>query len=194
MRFSPVPRQRLAVTGRLDNVFRWPRNLPGTRPGDPMPPLLAVREFLAKHASTLKYFDAEVEAALIEAEQTGNFQELREAIAGGLWNAICAEHVAEIHGLNARERGELLRRHADEWLFTHRPPSFKGFLAAEHARKLELKPPPDEPMRGFLMPADDEQPRPKPYRWEFAAEAPPGFPQGSGEDDDPPDDALPAVP
>lgn len=171
-------------------MFRWPKNLPGTRSGDPMPPLLAVREFLGRHASTLKYFDAEVEAALIETECTGNFQELREAIAGGLWNAICAEHVPECSGMNAQERGELLLRRMDEWLYTHRPPTLKEFLESEHERRERVRA--EEPMRGFLMPAEDEQP--KPYRWEFVAEAPDGFPQGGGEDDDPPDGAVPAVP
>lgn len=174
-------------------TFRWPRNLPGTRPGDPMPPLLAVREFLGKHASTLKYFDAEVEAALIEAEREGDFQELREAIAGGLWNAICAEHAGEIRDLDAAERGMLLTGHMVVWLETHQPASFKEFLQAEHARGLEAKPEAEEPLRGFLMPADDE--RPKPYRWQFMTEAPPGFPQGSDDDDDlPPDSAMPAAP
>jgi hypothetical protein len=147
-----------------------------------MAPLLAVREFLSKHASTLKYFDAEVEAALIEAERAGDFQELREAIAGGLWNAICAEHVADCYGLNAERRGALLLARMDEWLFTHRPPTYKMFLKAEYERKQRAKS--EEPMRGFLLPAGDE--RPKPYRWEFMTEAPPGFPQGSDEDHDPP--------
>ena len=71
--------------------------------------------------------------------------------------------------------------------------TFKEFLQAEHARGLEAKPEAEEPLREFLMPADDE--RPKPYRWQFMTEAPPGFPQGSDDDDDPPpDSAMPAGP
>jgi hypothetical protein len=150
-----------------------------------MPPLLAVREFLARHAGArgLGYFDAEVEAALIDAEQSGDFRELREAIAGGLWKAICGEHFEEVVRLGAAERGRVLRERMSEWLFTHRPPSFKEYMRVQAAKD-------PEPMRGFLMPAEDEQPRP--WRWEFMEEAPPGFPQG-GDDRDDPDGGVPAA-
>lgn len=153
-----------------------------------MPALLAVRAFLGKHAE-LKHFDVETEHALIEAERTGDFQELREAIAAGLWSATCAEHFRDVLDLAPAERGRVLRGRMEEWLFTYRPVTPLEFRQAEYARGLEAKPETAGPMRGFLMPAEDE--RPKPYRWEFAAEAPPGFPQG-GEGEDPPDDAVPA--
>ena len=96
-------------------MIRIPRNLPGTRPGDPMPPLLAVRALLAKHADT-SHFDADVEAALIEAERAGDFQVLREAIAGYLWSAICAEHLREIVPIPPTERTELLHGYMLRWI------------------------------------------------------------------------------
>jgi hypothetical protein len=143
-------------------TYRWPRNLPGTCPGDPMPPLLAVRAFLGLHGG-LEHFDAEVEAALQDAERTGDFRELREAVAAGLWQAICAERIEEIAHLPAEERGELLRGHMAAWLEEHRPPSFKAWLASR-----------PEPPR-----ATQPDPGARPYRWELVEPGPGGTPQSS---------------
>jgi len=136
-------------------VIRIPSNLPGTRPGDPMPPLLAVRAFLAMHAD-VRHFDADVEAALIEAERTGTFQVLREAIAGYLWSAICAEHVEEIGRAPRDQRTEPLQGHMIKWIEANQPPTFKAFLEAEHARLNEPLPGLEGPMRGFLTDPEDD--------------------------------------
>jgi len=141
-------------------TYRWPRNLPGTCPGDPMPPLLAVREFLGRYGG-LGHFDAEVEAALQDAERGGDFQALREAVAGGLWCAICATHMAEVVALPAERRGEVLRAHMAAWLETHRPPPFRQWLASRP------KPPPAPP----------RDPGAKRHWWEFVESAPDGLPQ-----------------
>lgn len=146
--------------------YRWPQNLPGTQPGDPMPPLLAVRAFLGLYAG-LEHFDAEVEAALQDAAATGDFRELREAIAGGLWCAICAQHVEGIVHLPPAERGQILRGHMAAWLDAHRPPSFKQWLASRP------KPPPAPPVEPGAKPA---------YRWGFVEPGPAGMPQSSDED------------
>jgi len=146
-------------------TYRWPRNLPGTLPGDPMPPLLAVRAFLGLYAG-LEHFDAEVEAALQDAAATGDFQELREAVAAGLWCAICAEHVEEIVHLPPAERGEILRGHMTRWLDEHRPPTFREWLASRP------KPPPVPPAPPGAKPA---------YRWEFVEPGPDGMAQSGDE-------------
>jgi hypothetical protein len=137
-------------------VIPVPPNLPGTRPDDPMPPLLAVRALLAKHADVAS-FDADVEAALIEAERGGDFRVLREAIAGHLWSAICAEHVSDIAHMPANERTELLRGYMLKWIEANQPPPFQDFLRSVHARLNEPLPDVDGPMRGFLTDPEDEE-------------------------------------
>lgn len=137
-------------------MIRIPGNLPGTRPGDPMPPLLAVRALLAKHAD-VAYFDADVEAALIEAERARDFRVLREVIVGYLWSAICAEHVSEVVHMPPNERTELLFGYMLEWIEANQPPPFKVFLRAAHARLNEPVPEVDGPMRGFLTDPQDEE-------------------------------------
>ncbi len=85
---------------------------------EPLPSVFAVRAELEANADsgTLSFFEAQVDAAIRHAADTGSFTQLGATLRSWLGIALQAKNPDLLSGLDINGRGALQQRLVSEWL------------------------------------------------------------------------------